>query len=92
MAQDLIYKLKTPVTIGSETTTEVTIRQIKGKHLRALPADPKAYNMGVMMDLAAKVMGESSVVLDEMDSADLMEVIAIVGERIGAGQPTGASA
>lgn len=89
MATDLIYKLKHPITIGSETHTEVKIGRIKGKHMRALPGDPKLYTMGVIMDLAAKVMGESSVLLDEMDAEDLTEVCAIVGERLDGGQTTG---
>jgi hypothetical protein len=86
---DTIYKLKHPVKLGSETHTEVKIGRIKGKHMRALPADPKAYSMGVMMELAAKVMGESSALLDEMDVEDLTEVCGIVGERLAGGQTTG---
>ena len=83
------YPLKHPVTIGSETHTEVVIGRIKGKHMRALPADKADYNMGVIMDLAAQVMGESSVLLDEIDAEDLMEVCGIVGERLAGGLPTG---
>lgn len=89
MSTELVYKLKHPITIGSETHTEVKIGRIKGKHMRSLPADPKAYSMGVIMDLAAKVMGESSVLLDEMDAEDLTEVCEIVGERIEGGRTTG---
>lgn len=89
MSTDLIYTLKHPITIGSEAHTEVKIGRIKGKHMRALPADPKLYTMGTIMDLAAKVMGESSVLLDEMDGEDLTEVCEIVGERLEGGQKTG---
>lgn len=92
MSEPRIYKLKHPVSIGSETHTEVRIGKIKGKHMRALPADPKAYTMGTIMDLAAKAMGESSVLLDEMDSEDLTEVCSIVGELLAGGQPTGETA
>lgn len=92
MSKDVVYTLKTPITIGSETHTEVKIGRIKGKHMRALPGDPKLYTMGVIMDLAAKVMGESAVLLDEMDSEDLLEVAGIVGERLGGGQAIGAKA
>lgn len=86
---ETVYKLKHPVQIGSETHTEVKIGRIKGKHMRALPADPKLYTLGTMMDLAAKVMGESSMLLDEMDNEDLEGVLEIVGERIGGGRETG---
>lgn len=92
MADHIVYKLKHPVTLGSETFTEVKIGKVKGKHMRNLPGDPKAYTMGVIMDLAAKVMGESSAMLDEMDAEDLMEVSQIVGERLAGGQLTGATA
>lgn len=85
------YKLKHPVTIGSETITEVKFRRIKGKDMRSLPGDPRSYTMGTIMDLAAKVMGEASVLLDEMDSEDVVEVASIVGELLNAGQPTGAT-
>lgn len=88
---EFTYPLKHPITIGSETHTEVKIGRIKGKHMRTLPADPKLYTMGVIMDLAAKVMGESAILLDEMDSDDLTEVVAIVGERLGGGLPTGST-
>jgi len=89
MTKHVTYKLKHPVTLGSETVEEVKIGSIKGKHMRSLPGDPKLYTMGVIMDLAGKVMGESAVLLDEMDSEDLLEVCGIVGERLGAGQKIG---
>ena len=89
---DTIYTLKHPVEIGSETITEVRIGRMKGKHMRQLPADKSEYTMGVIMDLAAKMMGESSVLLDEMDAEDLTEVCEIVGERFASGRQTGETA
>lgn len=86
------YRLKHPVTIGTEQHTEVKIGRIKGKHMRSLPADPKLYTIGTMMDLAAKIMGESAVLLDEMDGEDLQEVLEIVGERVEGGRRTGSRA
>ena len=80
------YQLKKPVVAGSETITEITIGDIKGKHMRALPGDPKAYTMGTIMELAQRITGQPSIVFDEMDSADLMEICAIVGERLDGGQ------
>ena len=59
--------------------------------MRHLPADPKLYTMGTMMDLACKVTGQPSIVFDEMDSEDLVEVMEIVGELFGAGPTTGAT-
>jgi hypothetical protein len=88
----IIYTLKHPVKIGSETITEVKFGRIKGKHMRSLPGDPKLYTLGTIMDLAGKVMGESSILLDEMDSEDVTGVCDIVGELLSAGQPTGETA
>ena len=85
------HPLKHPVTIGTETITELKFGRVKGKMMRHLPADPKLYTMGVMMDLASKVTGQSSIVFDEMDSEDLVEVMEIVGELFGAGPTTGAT-
>lgn len=89
MAKSFIYKLKTPIEMGSETITEIEIGDIKGKHMRNLPGDPKLYNMGVIMELASKVTKQPGAVLDEMDCEDLLEVCGIVGERLGAGQKIG---
>lgn len=92
MSDPVVYRLKRPVALGSETVTEVTIGAIKGKHMRALPGNPSAFTMGTIMELAQRVTGQPSVLFDEMDSDDLMEVCAIVGERLGAGQQTGETA
>jgi hypothetical protein len=84
-----VYPLAHPVELAGEIITEVTIGRIKGKHMRKLPADPKEYTLGTIMDLAAKAMGETSVLLDEMDSEDVQGVCEIVGERFSGGQATG---
>lgn len=86
---DITYQLKHPVQVGSETVTELKIRPMKPKHLRNLSVDPKSYTMGTIMDLAAKLTGQPSVVFDEMDMEDWEEVSAIVGERFAGGQSTG---
>ena len=89
MAAKRSYTLKHPVQIGSETITELHIGAVKGKHMRSLPADPKSYTVGTMMELAQKITGQPSVVFDEMDQEDLQEVLEIVGEQFGTGPGTG---
>ena len=91
MAAKDSYTLKHPVVIGTETINELKFGRVKGKHMRPLPTDPKLYTMGTMMDLACKVTGQPSIVFDEMDSEDLVEVMEIVGELFGAGPTTGAT-
>lgn len=83
------HTLKHPVVIGTETIRELKFGRVKGKYMRSLPADPKLYTMGTMMDLASKVTGQSSLVFDDMDSEDLVEVMEIVGELFGVGPTTG---
>lgn len=92
MTDNSKYTLKHPVQIGTETITEVKFGKIKGKHMRSLPGVKEAYTMGTIMDLAAKVMGESAAVLDEMEAEDVMEVCERVGEMLGAGPATGETA
>jgi hypothetical protein len=84
---DVVYPLKYPVELAGETITEVIIRRIKGKHLRAL-GDANNPSMDDILSLAAKVMGESSVLLDEMDAEDVMEVCDLVGKRLNHGRRT----
>lgn len=92
MTDKSVYTLKHPVQIGTETISQVKFGKIKGKHMRSLPGVKEAYTMGTIMDLAAKVMGESSAVLDEMEAEDVMGVCEIVGEMLGAGQTIGETA
>ncbi len=89
LKSDIKVTLATPIELAGETITSVTIGPAKGKYMRMLPADPKLFNMGIMMDMAAKMTQQSAVVFDEMDSEDLMKILGIVGERLGAGQKTG---
>lgn len=89
MAEVKKYTLKHPVVIGTETITELTFGRVKGKYMRSLPADPKLYTMDTMLVLAAKVTNQVSLVFDEMDSEDVVEVMEIVGELFGAGPITG---
>jgi hypothetical protein len=84
-----VYTLKTPITVGTETITEINVGAIKGKHLRSLPVDSASYTMDVIMNLAAKITGQPAIVFDEMDAADLTEICEIVGERLAGGQQTG---
>jgi hypothetical protein len=91
LPDEVVYTLKYPVELAEELITKVTIGRIKGKHLRAL-GDANSPSMDDVMALAAKVMGESSVLLDEMDAEDVVEVCEIVGKRLKSGRRTGRKA
>jgi hypothetical protein len=83
-----VYELQYPVELAGETVSQVVIGRIKGKHLRSLKR-PNAPSMDDIMALAAQVMGESGLLLDEMDAADVLEICDRVGERFNVGRRTG---
>ncbi|MDI9240736.1 phage tail assembly protein [Lysobacter sp. LF1] len=87
MSSEKVYTLKHPVQLGGQTVAKVTLGRVKGKHLRAFPASNPT--MGDMLDLAAKVMGESGLLLDEMEAEDIAGVCELLGESFQAGPETG---
>lgn len=85
----MIFKLSQPVQFGQETITEITLQPIKAKHIRSLS---DKFSMGDMLDLAVKVSGQPSFVIDELCASDAMELLKILGNELGNSQATGASA
>lgn len=72
-------KLSKEYTWGNEVITEVVIHQPKGKHLRALPAEPRLHDL---LELASKCSGISSKLIDELDGPDAIELGKAVGELL----------
>lgn len=87
MSSEKVYKLKHPVKLGDEIVSTVTLGRVKGKHLRAFPASNPT--MDDMLELAAKVMGESALLIDEMDAEDITAVCDLLGESFPDGRRTG---
>jgi hypothetical protein len=70
-------KLIEPIEFGSETISEITLKPIRGKHLRNLPSTP---TLNDILKLASKISGVSSAIFDEMCSEDVIRVSEAVGE------------
>lgn len=84
MSAPAIYPLKHPVTITlrgpdgerQETVSEVTLRRVKGKDLRA--TDDHSGEIAKTLALLAKITSQPMVVIDELDAED----IAGLGEKL----------
>ena len=83
------YKLLVPIEFGERTIKELTLERPKGKHLRNLPQNP---SMGHLLDLASKISGEAPPVIDELDGADAMAIVEIIGDFLESSPKTGGAA
>lgn len=68
----IIFKLRKPVELGSETIREVTVRPATGKDFRGLPEKDRG------LKLAGRLTGQSDAFIDKLESHDLKEVLAAV--------------
>lgn len=73
----ITIKLLEPVEWGSETVESITLKPIRGKHIRRLSAQP---TMNDLLVIASKISGVSSAVFDEMCAEDVTRVTEAVGE------------
>lgn len=81
--------LKHPFEFGERTVTEITLDRLKGKHIRKMGGRPTVDDL---LGLASKSAKEPPALFDEMDAEDVMTVTEVVGDFLGASQPTGESA
>jgi hypothetical protein len=86
--------LKTPVSVGSLTVTELDFRRPKVKDFDGI--ELKIGDGGMAVDLtslkklAGRLCGQTDLVMGEIDIGDLSEVIAVVMGFIFPGPETGA--
>lgn len=80
------YKLKNPIQVGSEKIEVLKFREPKAKDFRDMPMEPK---IGDMLNVAGKISNNPPSTIDQLSTADMPEVLKIVGEFMGTGQPTG---
>ncbi len=83
------FTLKYPVTFGSETITEVTVRRPKGKDLRGIKDVQSTDGMILMI---ARLIERETAVVHEMDAEDLMAIGEVVAGFLGLSQPTSTAA
>lgn len=77
--KEATIKLVEPVTFGSETISVVILKAPKGKHLKLLPPNPALKDI---LNMASKVSGVSSVVIDEMCATDVLAIAEAMGELL----------
>lgn len=80
-----VLTLTEPVEIAGETIKHLEFRRAKAKDFRAMPLSP---NMGDMLDLAGRLCGQTSVVMDQLCPVDFAAAIAIAGENFASGPKT----
>ena len=83
----VVYRLQYPIEFGSETITELSLRRVKGKDIRAVrnTASPASETL----DLIGRLSGQPRPVIDELDAIDVEEVGKIVEGFTKSGPPTG---
>ena len=74
---------------GSREIEQLSIRKPKAKDMRNFPLNP---TMGDMLDLASALAGEPTSVIDELSVPDMTRVVEVIGDFLGASQPTGTPA
>ena len=83
--------LGTPLKHGDETITELRIHRPTGKELRKSAPQKGDGSMGLILTLVGDQNGLPPSVMDEMDGADVMEVVAEFGpflEKRTGGKPS----
>lgn len=89
MNETKTLKLRQPITWGSDVISELEVKTPKAKHVRNLPAEPKA---GDLLDLAASLCGQTPRMIDELSIADMNALLEVVGSFLSDGRETGSSA
>jgi hypothetical protein len=85
----ITVKLEEPIQFGSRTIDELTLRKPKAKDMRQFPLNPQ---MGDMLDLASRLAGEPTSIIDELSVQDMTRVVEVIGDFLGASQATGTPA
>lgn len=63
-----VYKLKEPITYGSETIKEFTLDKPKAKHVRGMSRNP---GMDDVLKVISKLANQSNSVVDELGMEDM---------------------
>lgn len=83
-------KLGTPIVYEGETITEITMSRPNGKMLRRVKPVEGDGSMGLILALVAEMNGLPSSAMDDMDGADVLEVVGefapFLEKRTGATQ------
>lgn len=83
-----IVKLSTPIQLGDETVSRVTIPRITGKHLFKMPVITLSSSMGPVIEWASHVVLPQGAV-EELSPADAVSVAEALLGAVGKSQPAG---
>lgn len=70
--------LANPIKFGEQVFSELRFREVKGRDMRTLRAKPDQPT-AIIMELAGKLAGVPTQVIDELRASDLRKVMSIVG-------------
>lgn len=84
----VVVVLKEPISFGSETITELSLRRPKAKDFRRLPMEP---GMGDLLDLAGALARQPKPVMDELGIEDMTSVLEVVGGFMPGGRGSGST-
>lgn len=77
-------QLGTPIEAHGETVSVLTLRRPKAKELRDMPIK-QGMVMGDLYAVAAACADLPTSAIDQLDAADLMQVMGVVGGFLGVG-------
>src|SRR5690606_2767913 len=86
VSEPVEVRLRTPITLGSETIESLTVRPCTGRDLRKLPVGSE---LDVLLALAGRLTGQTDAVIDRLAGADLEEVVRVVSGFAPDFRPTG---
>ena len=81
------FKLQYPVTVGGVQISTLTFTPPKARAMRKMPTD--GILLGDLYDLAARLTGQLSAVIDELEPEDLRDVQQVVAVFMQPFLPTG---
>ena len=86
-----LIQLRCPLDNNGVMVKEIAITGIKAKHFKNIPdgAFEKIKNPAAFIPIVANVTGLPESVVDEMDIADLLEVIAAISDFLPGSPQTG---
>lgn len=84
--ESLVYTLKQPIKIGSETIKELNFEEPRAEHFWDMGLNP---NLGDLMKVAAKMTGTMEAEIKKLSFEDMMGVAEIVGKHVSPIQTTG---
>lgn len=88
MADPVTIPLSSPIEFGSQRIEEIIIRPLKAKDLRTMKTSHDD-QIRYMLEMAGKLSGQSSQIIDELEGEDLGKVIEVVTVFLGAIQGAG---